>query len=124
VTADPRLTAARAYLAAAKARKFADKPNSVLVREAAELRHQLGQVLKAIDAAAETPRPRPRADGSVGESSFVACDGSGILTPADVLNVLSALADAAVYRSTHADDRDLADVAAYRALSRAVGDDR
>jgi hypothetical protein len=121
MSADPRVTAARAYLAEAKARKFADKPNSVLVREAAELRHQLGQVLKAIDAAAETPRPR--VDGSVGESSFVACDGSGILTPADVLNVLSALADAAVYRSNHADAGDLADVAAYRALSRALGDE-
>jgi vacuolar-type H+-ATPase subunit B/Vma2 len=123
MTADPRVTAARAFLAEAKQRKFADKPNSVLVREAAELRHQLSQVLKAIDAADETPRPRPRLDGSVGEASFVARDGSGILTPADVLNVLSALADAAVYRSTHADARDLADVAAYRRLSRALGDD-
>jgi hypothetical protein len=63
----------------------------------------------------------PRIDGSIGEASFVACDGSGILTPADVLTVLSALADAAVYRNTRADDRDAADVAAYRRLSRALG---
>jgi hypothetical protein len=119
VTADPRVTAARAFLAEAKQRKFADKPQSVLVREAAELRHQLGQVLKAIDAADQLPRPR--VDGSGGESSFVAVDGSGILTPADVLNVLSALQDAAAYRSNHADERDLQDVAAYRSLSRALG---
>lgn len=34
------MTADRAFLAEAKQRKFADRPDSVLVREAAELRHR------------------------------------------------------------------------------------
>jgi hypothetical protein len=48
--------------------------------------------------------------------------GSAVLTPADLLTVLSALADAAVYRGQVARvEGDLADVTAYQALSRALG---
>jgi hypothetical protein len=48
VTADPRLTAAREFLAGARRRKIGELPPSVLAREAAELRRQLGQVLDLI----------------------------------------------------------------------------
>jgi hypothetical protein len=48
VTADPRLTAAAEFLAHARRRKIAELPPSVLAREDAELRRQLGIVLHAV----------------------------------------------------------------------------
>jgi hypothetical protein len=53
VSADQRVTMARGYLASVRQHKVSGLPPSVLVRECAELRRQLGQVLDAIDQAAE-----------------------------------------------------------------------
>jgi hypothetical protein len=53
VSADPRLTAAREYLGHARGVKIADLPEAAVVRLAAELRRQLGQVLAMVDEAAE-----------------------------------------------------------------------
>jgi hypothetical protein len=49
---DDRLTWAREYLAGSRQRKLADLPPSLLLREAAELRRQLGQVFDVIDGQA------------------------------------------------------------------------
>ena len=70
MTADQRVTTARAYLAGIRKHNAADLPFSVLLREAAELRRQLGQVLDAVD-------------------------GMVTITAADVPAVMGALADAA-----------------------------
>jgi hypothetical protein len=48
VTADQRVTNAREYLGYARALKVADLPYPALVRLAAELRRQLGQVLDVV----------------------------------------------------------------------------
>jgi len=109
--ADPRVTAARAFLAAAKQRKFADRPNSVLVREADELRHQLGQVLRAID-----------------DQAPAVLAGNYDLTGAEVLTVLSALAIAARWDDLIAGAAEdhcagTGHASAYLALSRALGGD-
>lgn len=50
MTADQRVTAARGYLDGARLRKVTALPPSLLVRECAELRRALGQVLDAIAA--------------------------------------------------------------------------
>lgn len=47
---DQRITLAREYLTGARRRKVDQLPPSVLVRELAETRRQLGQVLDAIDS--------------------------------------------------------------------------
>jgi hypothetical protein len=49
MTAVQRVAAAREYLGYAKAIKVADLPYLALIRLAAELRRQLGQVLDVID---------------------------------------------------------------------------
>ena len=51
-------------------------------------------------------------------------DGPLALSHADRLTVLGALSDAAEYRSNHPDDDGRRPIAAYRALSRSLGDDR
>jgi hypothetical protein len=48
MTADARVQLAREYLAGVRKHKVSTLPPSVLVRECAELRRQLGQVLDAI----------------------------------------------------------------------------
>ena len=53
MTADQRVSRAREYLAGIRQHKVTTLPPSVLVRECAELRRQLGQVLDAIDQAVE-----------------------------------------------------------------------
>jgi hypothetical protein len=53
---DQRVTAAREFLAGARRRKVAELPHSVLMRENAKLRRQLGQVLAVIDEASEAVR--------------------------------------------------------------------
>ncbi|HEY2550099.1 MAG TPA: hypothetical protein VGI64_05940 [Streptosporangiaceae bacterium] len=45
---DDRITQARDYLAGCRKRKLAELPPSLLLREAAELRRQLGQVLDVL----------------------------------------------------------------------------
>ena len=49
MNADQRVANAREFLAGACKRKVAELPPSVLVRELAECRRQLGQVLNVID---------------------------------------------------------------------------
>jgi hypothetical protein len=50
--ADQRVTYAREYLAGCRQRKLAELPPSALLREAAELRRELGQILDVVDAQA------------------------------------------------------------------------
>ncbi len=52
-TLDERVTQAREFLDGARRRKVAELPPSLLIRECAELRRQLGQVLGAVDRADE-----------------------------------------------------------------------
>ena len=52
MSADQRVVMAREFLAGARKRKVAELPPSLLMREDAELRRQLGQVLDVIDSAA------------------------------------------------------------------------
>ena len=113
MSADRRVTLAREYLASVRQHKVTTLPPSVLVRECAELRRQLGQVLDAIG------------DGPV-------------LYPAQLSTVLAALDDAATLRTeraaaycydcsshpagacdVHVDDLDQAD--AYRQVAREIG---
>jgi hypothetical protein len=125
VTADQRVTAARDYLDSIRPHKPSARPHSVLVREAAELRRQLGQVLAAI------------ADGT----TALRRNGSASLSPADVVTVLGALdhaADALADRAAqHCDDcvrhpsgaceshvDDLDQAAEYKAVSGRLGDAR
>ena len=49
MTADPRVTAAREFLDAIRPYKVSDRPHSVLMREDAELRRMLRQLLDVID---------------------------------------------------------------------------
>jgi hypothetical protein len=49
ITADPRAVQAREFLEYRKSRTLAELPQSVLVREAAELRRLVGHLLDLID---------------------------------------------------------------------------
>jgi hypothetical protein len=51
VTADQRVETAREYLDGARRRKVTELPPSLLMRECAELRRLLGQVLDVLDSA-------------------------------------------------------------------------
>jgi hypothetical protein len=51
VTADARVTTAREYLDGARRRKVSELPPSLLIRECAELRRALGQVLDVLSQA-------------------------------------------------------------------------
>jgi hypothetical protein len=131
--ADQRVTAAREYLAAVRPHKVHERSRDQLVREAAELRKMLGQVLDYVgylDALGASPM-----------STAVAPDGSAVLAPADLLQVLGGLDHAeALLRERaaawcddcasspaeacqrHLDDLDQAD--AYRAVAARLGDAR
>lgn len=52
MTGDARVTLAREFLDGARRRKMTELPPSLLIRECAELRRQLGQVLDVIAAGA------------------------------------------------------------------------
>jgi hypothetical protein len=114
VSADQRVTLAAEYLASARQRDISFMPPSRMAAELAETRRQLGLVLAAIE------------------------DVAPALTNEQRLTVLSALADAEVYRTEraaewcdacetapegacreHVDDLDDAD--AYRQLAREIG---
>lgn len=115
MTADPRVTAAREYLTGIRQHKVAALPPSVLVRECAELRRQLGQVLDAVG----------QADGEIRGSrtaSGTDPDGMTTIVPADLPAVLGALADAAGCHERHLSRPEVA--AAYRSLSRQLDDGR
>ena len=68
-----RVTSAREFLDGARKRKVAELPSSLLIRECAELRRQLGHVLDVLD-------------------------GGQVLGRADVATVLDGLAVATEYR--------------------------
>ena len=104
--ASGRLTAASEYLGYARALKVADLPYPALVRLAAELRRQLGQVLDVM---------------ATGAATRVTPDGSASLSAVDVQTVLGALADAAWWQAQHGTPER---AARYRSLARSLGDDR
>jgi hypothetical protein len=106
VTADQRVTSAREYLGHARNIKVGDLPRSAVMRLAAELRRQLGQVLDVIGELATTA-VRP--------------DGSAQLSVTDVQTALSALA-AATWWAEYAGRAEL--IARYHSLARSLGDDR
>lgn len=106
MSADQRVINAREYLGYARAVKVADLPYPALVRLAAELRRQLGQVLDAMAA---------------GDATRVTPDGSATLSAVDVQTVLGALADAAWWQAQHGTPER---AARYRSLARSLGDDR
>ncbi len=110
LTTDPRITAAREFLAVARKRPVGSLPPSVLARECAELRRILGQVLDVVSHAADPA-------------------SSAALSPADVQTVLGALGIAARWadltagpREEHLDDTGTG--AAYRALAARLVDGR
>lgn len=82
----------------------------------------LGGLLNALQAAQVPPGGREAFQAAAtGAGSGVAPDGSGRLSPADLLVVLGALEDGAAWaRIVGGRDED---AAAYRALSQALGDD-
>ncbi|HCU96529.1 MAG TPA: hypothetical protein DHU96_28945 [Actinobacteria bacterium] len=59
MTPDQRVPMAREYLNGARRRRVTTLPPSILVRECAELRRQLGQVLNAIDDQADDDGTEP-----------------------------------------------------------------
>jgi hypothetical protein len=91
VTAGQRVTMAREFLDGARKRKVAEMPPSVLMRECAELRRLLGQVLDVISEAVT-------------------------LTGADLTTMITALEDAADYRRSRADAGGIALRDRYAAL--------
>jgi hypothetical protein len=124
-----RVAAAREYLDAIRPHPVSGRPHSVLVREDAELRRVLGQVLDCITEAAGT------------QVSGMSPGGAAVLSQADLPQVLGALAAAAGLHEEraagycdecrvhpaelcgeHAGDLEAA--TAYRALAVRLGEDR
>jgi hypothetical protein len=89
VSADQRVQIAREYLTSTRQHKVSALPLTVLLRECAELRRQLGQVLDAIGEAPAGP-------------SGVSRNGPATLTRAGLLTVLAALDEAARLRAGRA----------------------
>lgn len=81
----------------------------------------LGGVLAALDAAEPPPGAREAFHAAAIASSGVAPDGSGRLSPADLLIVLGALSDGAVHAASV---QRWNDSTAYRRVSRSLGDDQ
>jgi|SRR5215831_10300099 len=92
VTADQRVTSAREYLDGARKRKVTQLPPSLLIRECAELRRHLGQLLDVIGEQAGALQEARAALLSAYETPAV------MLTAAQVTTVLDGLAIAAEYR--------------------------
>jgi hypothetical protein len=131
MTADARVSQAREFLAAAARHKVSELPPSVLVRELAEARRVLGQLLTlADDFIDEDEALRARTHVEAGG------DGGAWITPADMAVLADALADAFEWRqpamacadcehvygghcADHAEDAEKA--AAYAALAQALG---
>ena len=106
---DQRVTNAREYIGYARALKVADLPYPALLRMAAELRRQLGQVLDVV------------AELEAEAVSHVRLDGSAQLSVTDVQTALSALS-AAAWWAEYSGRLEL--IARYRGLARSLGDDR
>jgi hypothetical protein len=120
-------------------RRLAESVEADFTREAAEFAgggkvpdwlawsHRLARALGGLlDALNAEPPPggleafRAAAIASSGRAP----DGSGRLSPDDLLTTIAALFDAAEYRSNHPDDGDRRLIAAYRSLAHSLGDDR
>lgn len=147
MTADQRAANAREYLASVRQHKVTALPPSVLVRECAELRRQLGQVLDAIgqidgpeggrlaairgvldafdwehdDRQLALERIEQIAGGSR-TASGTDPGGTTTIILADLPTVLGALAAAAGCCERHLSRPEVA--AAYRSLGKQLGDDR
>ena len=136
MTADQRVTNAREYLGYAREVRVADLPHTAVVRLAAELRRQLGQVLDVV-----TELSRIIDDYEDGErlraATHTDVDGGVWLIPPDALTLVAALDDAAellrdrvgycaecgIPLCDGCTDR-LARADAYDALGRTLGGDR
>lgn len=92
--ADKRITQAREFLASARKRKVSELPPSVLVRELAEARRQVGQLLTLVDDY--------EAEERLLTASYLTVSGGAHLVPADVEVLGQALADAIERRREHA----------------------
>ena len=127
-TTDQRVICAREFLAGACRRRVAEMPPSVLMREDAELRRVLAQVLDVVADYEDT-----EVDENVTQ---ILDSGDAHVAPADVLTLHVALQDAIAWCKDEAycDDCEvspaglcethgarLARVPAYRALARALG---
>ncbi|HEY3982037.1 MAG TPA: hypothetical protein VGM79_32610, partial [Streptosporangiaceae bacterium] len=114
MTADPRLTAAREVLAGARRRKIAELPPSVLAREAAELRRQLGQVLDLIgeDGATLTGAELSVVLGALGHGAVFLAERAARHCEACATHPAGAC-------ESHVDDLDAADD--YRLLAARLG---
>jgi len=87
VSADTRVNTARSYLTAARKRPVGELPPSVLVRECAELRRMLRQVLDVADDLEVMYLDQ--------DATQLMLWGGVYLAPADTGTVLRALSDAA-----------------------------
>ena len=93
MTADRRVQSAREYLDGARRRNVNQLPPSQLVRELAETRRALGQLLDVVDEAIAAA-----ADDGTG----LWLDGTATVSAADLASVLDALDLAAEYKSDKA----------------------
>ena len=127
--ADQRATYAREFLAGARRRKVAELPPSILVRELAECRRQLGQLLDVLNEQAATL--------NVARDALLDEPTATVALSSEQREILAqALADAVQYRDPgglcagcetspaglcddHADELDKTD--AYLALADALG---
>lgn len=126
MTADQRVDRAREFLAGARKRKVAELPPSVLARELAECRRQLGQVLDVVTEQLFTIQDAEDMEDWL-DTTHIDADGGVWLTPADALVFAQALADAIAYRDRgpcsaceHA-ATEAERAHAYTALARALG---
>jgi hypothetical protein len=111
---DVRVRSARAYLQAA--RPAWSLSRSAAVAEVTELRAMLARLIDVADDAA---------DSWTGEEvTEIKNSGGATVTPADVLTVADALADAVAFRSHRADAHDVATAVRYQRLGWLLGGDR
>ena len=124
-TTDERVLRAREFLSGTRKRKATELPPSLLLREDAELRRLLGQVLDVVADYQDTDLDL--------EVTQVTIAGGALLAPADLRTVRDALADAIACRrpgspcadcgdeglcDVHSADLDTAN--AYATLARAL----
>jgi hypothetical protein len=117
MSADQRIVQARELLDAITPYPVATRPHSVLMREDADLRWVLAQLLTLVDDYQAEEREH--------DVTGLTPSGGARISPTDLLTVLGALSDAAYCGEQ--DDHDgcpgAAAVAAYRSLGRSLGED-
>jgi hypothetical protein len=111
MTADLRVPQACEFLAAARKRKVSELPPSVMLRELAECRRQLGQVLDVVRANVSLSDDQLVLLGQVIADAVTYRDPSGVCPDCD--------ASPAALCDDHAEDLDRTD--AYLALARDLG---